>query len=120
MGIFSKKEGLKVVEQVRKSFEKVRNDFSEIVDWLHYFHRRHEEHDIRLRLVEDRLSYLPKNTMEIRQITAAVFLDCGADALYGQYCCTIDRASLEQLQYMIRIIQIITVGLCANGYLCSK
>lgn len=68
MGIFNKNEGLKVVEHVKKSFEKVKNDFSEIVDWLHYFHKKHEQHDIRLRLVENQMAYMPKNAAEIRQI----------------------------------------------------
>ncbi len=68
MSLFSRKEGSLIVEHVRNSFEKVRREFSEVINWLHYFHKKHEEHEIRLRLIENQITYMPKSSHEIKQI----------------------------------------------------
>lgn len=72
MGIFkkkeSKKDSLKVLEHVKNSFLNVREDLNSVVDWLHYFRQRHDEHDIRLKLIENQLAYMPKTPVEIKKI----------------------------------------------------
>ncbi len=72
MGIFkkkeSKKENSKVFEHVKNSFLNVREDLNNVVDWLHYFKQKHDEHDIRLKLIENQLTYMPKTPTEIKKI----------------------------------------------------
>lgn len=66
--IWNKKEGMKFVEHVKFSFDRVREDIDDILHWLRLFHQKHEEHEIRLKLVESQLSYMPKTPADIKNI----------------------------------------------------
>jgi len=58
MGLLQKKEGKHSV--IKQAFHRVKQDTSSILQWLHFFHRRQEEHDIRLTLIEKQVS-MPQN-----------------------------------------------------------
>ena len=50
------------------AFAKVKNDMMQVTNWLKYFHQKHQEHDHRLNMIEQQLSYIPKSRNEIKQI----------------------------------------------------
>lgn len=57
------------------AFNHVKSDISNIFSWIHYFHRKHQEHDEklahyndRLLKVEQQLRDMPKSHQEIKQI----------------------------------------------------
>ena len=50
------------------AFGKIKQDFSHVFDWINYFHKKHEEHDSRLEVIERQLYHMPKSREEIRQI----------------------------------------------------
>lgn len=39
-----------------------------VTNWLQYFHQKHQQHDFRLDMIEQQLSYIPKSPQEIKQI----------------------------------------------------
>jgi hypothetical protein len=59
---FWKKDDRGVTSMLKNSFEKVKRDTQSIIEWLHLFHRRSEEHTIRLELVERQLNKLSINS----------------------------------------------------------
>ena len=68
MSIFGKKEMQKLVENVKISFDKVREETNEIIDFLHHFKKKQDEYDIRLKLVENQINYMPKTPSDIKKI----------------------------------------------------
>ncbi len=70
MGFFKRdnKENTGIVEHVKSSFDRVKLEVTQILEWLYFFHQKHQEHDIRLKLVENQLSYMPKTPAEIKKI----------------------------------------------------
>ncbi|MBS3113171.1 hypothetical protein J4418_03760 [Candidatus Woesearchaeota archaeon] len=68
---FFKKENTEntgIIEHVKQSFEKVKGEVLHITEWVYFFHQKHQEHDIRLKLLENQLAYMPKTPAEINQI----------------------------------------------------
>jgi hypothetical protein len=50
------------------AFAKVKQDITHVADWLQYFHKKHQQHDYRLDMIEQQLNYIPKSPQEIKQI----------------------------------------------------
>jgi TolA-binding protein len=50
------------------AFSKVKRDMQHVTNWLQYFHKKHQQHDYRLDMIEQQLSYMPKSSQEIKQI----------------------------------------------------
>lgn len=72
MGLFTRsveQGGLHRLHHFLKlAFQKVKQDTSHVFDWIHYFHKKHQEHDSRLDEVETQLYNMPKSKEEIRQL----------------------------------------------------
>lgn len=62
------KEETNIVEHVKSSFDRVKSEVSQVIEWLYFFHQKHQEHDIRLKLLENQMLYMPKTPAEIKQI----------------------------------------------------
>ncbi len=50
------------------AFTKVKQDMMQVTNWMQYFQKKHEQHDYRLDMIEQQLSYMPKSPQEIKQI----------------------------------------------------
>ncbi len=53
---------------VSLAFDLIKRDFAHITNWIHYFHSKHQEHDLRLSKIEEQLQLVPKSHAEIKQI----------------------------------------------------
>jgi hypothetical protein len=67
MSLFTRKYELKVADHIKSSFDKVKDDMGYIMNWLKFFHQRQEAYEIRLKLIESQIEYMPKSPADIKR-----------------------------------------------------
>lgn len=53
---------------ITHAFHHVKNDIQHLLNWIKYFHEKHQSHDERLAKIEEQLTYMPKSHEDIKRI----------------------------------------------------